>query len=81
MEKTKAIMLLIAALVLVAALAGIAFAQYVGSQTNGASNSLSQTQSISGNTYPYGQQGNYAYGLTQSGYSYGFRMGMCGRYS
>ena len=42
MNNKKAIILLIAALILVAAVAGIAFAQYAGAQTNGLTLQLKQ---------------------------------------
>jgi uncharacterized membrane protein YraQ (UPF0718 family) len=81
MEKTKAALLLIVASLLVAVVAGIAFAQFAGAQT--ANNYNSQIpQSASGSYYPYPQQGNYPYGSGQSGYPYGYGMGMgmCGRW-
>ena len=79
MNNKKAIILLIAASILVAAIAGIAFAQYVGAQTNGPT-SKSQTQQGTNNAYP--NQGYYPYGSTQNGYTYGYgrSMGMCGRF-
>jgi hypothetical protein len=77
MEKTKAVILLIVASVLVAAVAGIAFAQFAGAQA--ANNSTSRiSQGASGSYYPYPQQG--AYGSGQSVYPYGHGMGMCGRW-
>ena len=78
MEKTKAVILLVVASVLVAAVAGIAFAQFAGAQA--ANNSTNQiTQGYVGNFNPSSQQGFYSSG--QSGYSYGYGMGMgmCGR--
>ena len=76
MEKTKAVILLIAASVLVAVVAGIAFAQFAGAQA--ANNSTNQIpQGASGSYYPYPQQGFYGSG--QSGYPYGHGMGMGGR--
>ncbi len=63
MINTKAIVLLIAASVLVAAVAGIAFAQYVGSQTNGTITSQTPqgTTGSTGATYLYPQQGYNLY--------------------
>jgi hypothetical protein len=83
MAKTKSIVLLIAASVLIATLAGIAFAQYVGAQTSRDNENTTQIPQItSGSNYPYAQQGNYPYGSTQYAYPYEYRMGMgmCGRY-
>jgi hypothetical protein len=83
MNKTKAIVLLIAASVLIAAMAGIAFAQYANAQTNG-NNSANQIPLGTTNiNSPSPQQGYYSYSApTQNGYPYGYRMGMgmCGRY-
>jgi len=80
MITTKAIVFLIAASFLVAAIVGITFAQYVGSQTNGTNiNQTTQgTNGIAGTTYPY-PQGYNPYGPTQSGYPFGSGrgMGMC----
>ncbi len=81
MVNTKAVMLLIVASVLVAVVAGIAFAQFAGAQT--ANNYNSQIpQGASGSYYPYPQQGNYPSGSGRSGYPYGYDMGMgmCGRW-
>jgi hypothetical protein len=82
MGKAKAIVLLIALSLLVVAVAGIAYAQYFGAQTNGASNSINQTpQGSSGNGYAYPQQGYYPYGQQYAyPYWYGRGMGMCGRF-
>jgi hypothetical protein len=84
MINTKAIVLLIATSVLVAAVAGIAFAQYVGAQTSGTNTSQTQqpTTGTTGTTYSYPQQGNNPYGSTQNGYTFGNGrgMGMCGRF-
>lgn len=64
MEKTKAVILLIVASVLVAAVAGVAFAQFAGAQTSG--NSASQIpQGARNGYYPYPQQG-CPYGSGQS---------------
>jgi hypothetical protein len=81
MEKTKSVILLIVASVLVAVVTGIAFAQFADAQA--ANNSTSQfSQGASGSYYPHPQQGSYPYGSGQSGYSYGhgMAMGMCGRW-
>lgn len=76
MESTK-VVILIASLVLVAAVAGIVFAQFAGALESG--NSTSQTlQGSSGTSYPYPQQGYYAYGSGQYGYPYWYGRGMCG---
>ncbi len=75
MVNTKAIVLLVAATVIVAAMVGIAFAQ-----TNNAT-----TQTPQGvNPYAYPQQGNYPYGSPQGtnpycyGNGYGRGCGCCG---
>ncbi len=83
MMNSKAIVILISASVLVAAVAGIAFAQYVGAQTSG--NNPTQTpkisNGISGTTYG-SPQGYNPYGYTQNGYPFGVErgMGMCSRF-
>jgi hypothetical protein len=80
MEKTKVVILLIAACVLVATVAGIAFAQFAGAQTAG--NSTTQIpQGANSAYYPYPQQGYFPYGSGQPTYPYGYGMGMgmCGR--
>ncbi len=82
MNKTKAIVLLIAASVLIAAMAGIAFAQYASARTSG-NNSANQIPLGTANPNSSSpQQGYYSYGVpTQNGYPYGYGMGMgmCGR--
>ena len=79
MEKTKAIVLLIAASVLVAAVAGLAFAQYVSAQPNGTANSTNQTpQGNTGASNANSQQGYSPYGQQQYGSSCGCGRGMCG---
>ena len=82
MVNTKAFVLLIAALVLVAVVAGIVFAQYASAQSNVNGNLSQTTQGTVGGYYQYPQQG-YAYGAAQYGGSYGYGrgmgMGMCGR--
>jgi hypothetical protein len=79
MNNKKAIILLIAASVLITAVAGIAFAQYAGAQTNGLTQIPQGTTGVS-SANPI--QGYYPYGSTQNGYSmgYGRGMGMCGRF-
>jgi len=81
MNKTKTIVLLITASVLVAALAGIAFAQYASAQTNGNNSNQSQfPQGTTGTNYPPPQQRYYPNGSpTLNGYpqGYGRGMGMC----
>ncbi len=79
MEKTKAIILLVVASVLVAVVAGIAFAQFAGAQTR--NNSTNQIlQGASGSYYPYPQQGSYGSGQSVYPYGHGMGMGMCGRW-
>ena len=82
MVNTKAALLLIATLVLVAAVAGIAFAQYASAQAN-ANGNISQTpQGTVSGYYQYPKQ-RYPYGSAQYGSPYGYGrgmgMGMCGR--
>jgi len=82
MFNTKAFVLLIAASVLVAVVAGKAFAQHASAQSNASGNLSQTTQGTVGGYYQYPQQG-YAYGSAQYGGSYGYGrvmgMGMCGR--
>jgi hypothetical protein len=82
MVNTKAFVLLIAAAVLVAVVAGIAFAQYASAQANGNGNFSQTPQGTVSGYYQYPQQG-YPYGSTQygnpNGYGIGMGMGMCGR--
>jgi hypothetical protein len=84
MINTKAIVLLIAASVLVAVVAGIAFTQYVGAQGSGTNTSQTQqpTTGTTGTTYPYPQQSYSPYVSSQNGYTFGNGrgMGMCGRF-
>ncbi len=82
MNSKKAIILLIAAYVLVASAAGIAFAQYVGTQTNEPSFTSQSPQGTPGTNNLYPQQGYYPYSSTQNSYPYGYGrgMGMCGRF-
>ncbi len=82
MEKTKVIVLMIAASVLLVAFAGIAYSQVVSAQNPGATNAPTQTpQGTSATSVPYPQQGCYPYG-PQYGSPYGCRMGMgmCARF-
>jgi hypothetical protein len=78
MVNTKAIVLLIAASIVVAAMVGIAFAQ-----TNNANNNATKTTQGTGN-YPHPQQGYSPYGSPQGTYSYrygnGYGRGGCGCY-
>jgi flagellar basal body-associated protein FliL len=79
MEKTKAVILLIVASILVAAVAGIAFAQFAGAQA--ANNSTNQIpQGAIGNYYQSPQQEFYGLGQSAYPYGYGMGMGMCGRW-
>jgi hypothetical protein len=79
MINTKTVVLLIAASVLVAAVAGLAFAQYVSAQLNGTANSTSQTpQGNTGASNANSQQGYSPYGQPQYWYYYGCGRGMCG---
>ena len=81
MVNSKAVVLLIVASVLVAAIAGIAFAQYASAQANASRGVAYQTpQGSYGGYYP--QQG-YPSGSGQYGSAYGYGgmgMGMCGRF-
>lgn len=69
MVNKKAIVLLMAASIVVAAMVGIAFAQ-----TNNANNNVTKTTQETGN-YPYPQQGYSPYGSSQGTYSYRYRNG------
>ena len=83
MQKTKAIVLLIVASVLLVAIAGIAISQVVSAQNAGnTTNQTPQSASINGygplqGTYPNGQQYGSQYGAP-NGHRMG--MGMCGRF-
>lgn len=86
MEKTKAILIIIAASALIIAVAAIAYAQYANAQTNNTINTTNQTPQNSGGSttsttspsqqgyYPYNGQNSYPYGY--GGYGYG--PGGCG---
>ena len=80
MVNTKVIVLLIALLVVVALIAGIAFSQFASAQGNANRNGIGQTAQGSYGAYP--QQGYI--GSSQSGSPYGYGggmgMGMCGRF-
>ena len=81
MVNTKVSVLLLVVLMLVAAVAGIGFSQYVSAQANGNNNIASQTPSSGSITgYPYPLQGYNQYGSGQYASSYGFSRGMrmCG---
>ncbi len=81
MVNTKVVVLLIAFCVAVAAIAGIAFAQYASAQAN-ATGGIGQVPQGGYNGYSQvPQQGYYPYGVSQYGnsYGYGMGMGMCGR--
>jgi hypothetical protein len=85
MVNTKAMVLLMAAFVLVALVAGIAFSQLASAQANTTRNVISQTpQGTINNACPFLQQGCYSYGSGQYGNSYGcsggMGMGMYGRF-
>ena len=82
MNNKKAIIVLIAVSVLIAVVAGIAIAQYVGAQTNGLNNTSQTPQGTNGASNVYPHQRYYAYGSTQNSYPNGFSrgMGMCGRF-
>jgi hypothetical protein len=75
MVNAKAAVLLIAPSVLVAAIAGIAFAAYANAQANPTPQGSS---SPNGSTYQTPQQSYYPYWSAQNGYSYGYGYG-CGR--
>jgi hypothetical protein len=81
MQKTKAIVALIVASVLLVAVAGIATSQFVSGQTQ--STSTITTQIPQGPVTGYGnpQQGYYPNGQPYGApYGYGSRMGMCTRF-
>ncbi len=80
MEKTKAIVLIIAASVLLVAFAGIAYSQIVSAQTAGTGNVSTQTRqsTTKGNSYQNPQQGYSPYGPQyEDPYGYRLGMGMC----
>jgi hypothetical protein len=77
MQKTKAIVALIVASVILVAVVGIAISQFVSAQT--LANSNGTTQIPQGpSSYGNPQQGYYPYGQQYGApYGYGYRMGMC----
>ncbi len=78
MQKTKAIVILVVASVLLVAIAGIAYAQVVSAQGN-STVTPSPTPATGANGYAHPQQG-YCYPFGQQyGSAYGCRMGMCNR--
>ena len=82
MEKTKAIVLIIAVSVLLVAFAGIAYTQIVSAQTAGTGNVSTQTRQgqTNGNSYQYPQQGYSPYGQQyEDPYGYRLGMGICRR--
>ncbi len=85
MVNAKIVVLLVALCVVVAAVAGIAFAQFAGAQANATRGVVGQLPQGGYNGYSQvPQQGYYLYGGSQYGnpygYGYGMGMGMCGRY-
>ncbi len=85
MVNAKIVVLLLALLVVVAAIVGIAFAQYANAQANATRGVVGQVpQGGYSGYYQVPQQGYYPYGSQYGspyGYGYGMRMGMgmCGR--
>ncbi len=85
MVNAKAAVVLIIASVLVAVVAGIAFAQYASAQADVNRGIVAQyPQGENSGYYQSPQQGHYPYGGAQSGgpngHSYGIGMCMCGRF-
>jgi hypothetical protein len=88
MQKTKTILAVIAASVVVAALIGVAYAQFVNAQTQNSTYTQTPPQGYSGNTgysppnYNNGTYGYpcYPYGAQAPNQQQYGRMGMCGRY-
>jgi hypothetical protein len=82
MVNTKVAVLLIALLIVVALIAGIAFSQFASAQANTLRNVIGQTPQGANGAYPYPQQG-YS-GSSQYGSPYGQGggrgMGMCGHF-
>jgi hypothetical protein len=81
MQKTKAIVALIVASVLLVAVAGIAISQLVRAQTQSTSNGITQIPQGPVSSYRSSQQGYFPNGQQYNApYGYGFRMGMCARF-
>jgi hypothetical protein len=82
MVNTKVVVLVIALLVVVALIAGIAFSQFASAQANAPRNGASQNPQSAYGAYPYPQQGYYSSGQFGSPYGNGggMGMGMCGRW-
>ncbi len=85
MVNIKVVVLILALSVVVAAIAGIAFAQFANAQANATRGVVGQLpQGGYSGYYQAPQQGYYPYGNTQYGnqygYGYGMGMGMCGRF-
>jgi hypothetical protein len=82
MVNTKIIMSVIALSVLVALIAGIAFAQFAGAQANASRNVIGQTSPGTYGAYSNPQQGYYGSGQYGNAYGYGggMGMGMCGHF-
>jgi hypothetical protein len=82
MVNSKIIISVIALSVIVALIAGIAFAQFAGAQANASRSVISQTSQGTYGAYPNPQQGYYGSGQYGNTYGYGGRMGMgmCGRF-
>jgi hypothetical protein len=81
MQKTKAIVALIVASILLVAVAGIAISQLVSAQTQSTSNGTTQIPQCPVSAYGSPQQGYYP---NEQPYNApcrdGFRMGMCARF-
>ena len=81
MQKTKAIVALIVASVLLVAVAGIAISQFVSAQTQSTSNGTTQITQGPVCTYGSPQQGYYPNEQPYNApYGYGFKIGMCARF-
>jgi hypothetical protein len=81
MQKTKAIVALIVASVLLVAVAGIPVSQVVSAQTQSTSKGTTQIPQGPVSRYGSPQQGYYPNGQPYNApYDYGFIMGMCARF-
>ena len=81
MQKTKAIVALIVASVLLVAIAGIAISEFVSAQTQSTNNGTTQIPQGPVSSYGNPQQGYYPNGQPYNApYGYGSRMGMCARF-